>query len=78
VNKIFKNYTESKNQTISDDEASFMIINDSKENLMFKNFKDPKHIVEDLGELNTPDVFEDVSLGVNIFVLWFILVEIYY
>jgi hypothetical protein len=43
-----------------------MIINDSKENLLFKNFKDPKHISEDLGELNTPDVFEDISLGVSI------------
>jgi hypothetical protein len=41
-----------------------MIINDSKESLLFKNFKDSQSITEDLGELNTPDVYEDISLGV--------------
>ena len=64
VDRIFRNFTESKNITIADDEASFMVINDSKESLLFKNYKETGHIVEDLGDLSSPDVYEDISLGV--------------
>ncbi len=43
-----------------------LIINDSKENFMFKNFKELSHITEDLAELNTHNVYEDISLEINV------------
>jgi len=43
-----------------------MIINDSKESVLFKNYKNAKDVIEDLAELNTPDMYEDISLGVKI------------
>ncbi len=66
VERLFKNHTETKNITLKGDEVSMLIINDSKENFLFKNFKEPSHITEDLAELNTPDVYEDISLGVSV------------
>jgi len=55
-----------KNINVTDDEVSIMIINDSKENLLFKIFKNAQDITDDLGELSSPDVYEDISLGVII------------
>jgi len=65
VAKLFRNHTLTKNITLADNEVSVMIINDSKESFLFKNFKDPKHVSEDLAELNTPDIYEDVALGLK-------------
>jgi hypothetical protein len=53
-----------KNITFSENDVAVMIINDSKENILFKQFKEPRHIYEDLEELSNPDVYEDISLGV--------------